>query len=123
MKFRLLLTASAFVLVLAATSTPASAAKKFENLKVLKDNGKDLEKGMKNMSKGLGVKCTACHVKGDFASDEVKAKDATRKFFTATVGKKDGRDAALKELLGVLKVDKLKKADKFWAGVDKLAKK
>ena len=101
----------------------ASAGEKFENLKVLKDTGKDLEKGMKNLSKGLGVKCTACHVKGDFDSDKVPTKDATRKFFTAAVGAEKPDEAALKELLSALKLEKLKKAEKFWKGVKKLEKK
>lgn len=124
MKFRLLLAASALAFTFtAAGSSPAFAKKKFENLKVLQDTGKDLEKGMKSLSKGLGVKCTECHEKGDFASDSVKSKDAARTFLTATVGKKDGRDAALAELLKALSVDKVKDAKKVWEGVDMLKKK
>ena len=103
----------------------ASAHDKFENLKILKDNGKDLEKGMKGISKGLGVKCKACHVKGEFQSDKVPAKNKTREFFKAAVGEKDEakKKAALDMLLKVMKKDKLKKPDKFWKGMGKFQKK
>ena len=54
---RLSLFASAFVLALGVSAaTTAHADENFKNLKVLKNNGKDLEKGMKAISKGLGVK-------------------------------------------------------------------
>ncbi len=106
-------------------STSASAHEKFKNLKVLKDNGKDLEKGMKNLTKGLGVKCKACHVKGEFESDKLPTKEATRTFLKAVVGEADQgkKDAALAKLLKEMKVEKLKKADKFWKGVAKFQKK
>lgn len=125
MKLRSFLTATAlagaFVLGSASTS---SAHEDFKNLEVLKDTGKDLEKGMKNLSKGLGVKCTACHVKGEFSSDDVAAKNVTREFFKKAIGaKKEAKQEALKPLLKALKLDKLKSADKFWKGVDKLEKK
>ncbi len=120
MRLRTILSLTAFAVALQlGGATDAFAHDKFENLKVLADNGKDLEKGMKNLSKGLGVKCTACHIKGEFESDKVEAKNVTREFFKATVGKKDGRDKALTPLLKALKLEKLKKAEKFWKGVDK----
>ena len=104
----------------------ASAHEDFKNLKVL--NGADkkaLEKGMKTMTKGLGVKCDACHVKGEFDSDKVEAKLVARNFFTATVGEKDQakRDAALAEVLKALKVEKAKDPKAVWAGVDTFKKK
>ena len=99
----------------------ASADKPPKNLKVLKSDtdGKLLEKSMKELSKGLGVKCVACHVKGKFDSDEVKAKDATRQFFTAALGEADAakKEAALKALLPALKLEAAKDAPGIWAGL------
>jgi len=40
----------------------------------------------KQVSRGLGVKCEACHVKGDFASDTNKKKLAARKMIALTDG-------------------------------------
>jgi hypothetical protein len=104
----------------------AEAHEEFKNLKVLDGaDKKGLEAGMKTLSKGLGVKCNACHVKGEFDSDKIEAKVAARKFLTSTVGEKDTakRDAALAELLGAMKMEKAKDAKSVWAGVDGFKKK
>lgn len=122
---RLSLFASAFVLALGVSAaTSAHADEDFKNLKVLKNNGKDLEKGMKAISKGLGVKCTACHVKGEFDSDKVPAKDKTRAFFTAVVGEKDQakKDAAAAELIKNVEGAAIKDAKAIWEGVALLQK-
>jgi hypothetical protein len=99
----------------------ASADKAPKNLKVLKTDTdkKVLEKSMKELSKGLGVKCIACHIKGKFDSDEVKAKDATRDFFTVAIGQADAakKDAALKALLPALKLEAAKDAALVWNGL------
>lgn len=104
----------------AATVRADADDEKPKNLKVLKDPGKSLGKGMKELSKGLGVKCEACHVKGKFDSDDVAAKLEARKFLAATVGEadKEKRAAALKALLPSLKLDKAADEAKVWAGVD-----
>ena len=104
----------------------ADAHEKFKNLKVLDGSDKKgLEKGMKALSKGLGVKCNACHVKGEFESDKVAAKGAARTFMKAVVGEKDEKKkgAALAELLKAMKMDKAKKPDQVWAGIGKFKKK
>jgi hypothetical protein len=94
-----------------------------ENLKVITE--KDLKAGMKLFNKGLGVKCEACHVKGDFDSDKKPEKEAGRTFLTAAVGEKDAtkRSAALKTLLEALKLKEAKNADDLWKGVDMFQKK
>lgn len=114
--------ALATFLVAFATSAEAAGHK---NLKVIKDNGKILKKGMKNLTKGLGVRCKACHVKGKWASDEVAAKEKTRAFLRATVGVSDvaQKEQALDELLKVLKIDKAKNATRVWKGVSMFEKK
>lgn len=113
------------LLVQVGYSANASAHEKFENLQVLDgSNKKSVEKGMKSFSKGLGVKCNACHVKGDFDSDKVPAKADARKFLKAVVGQKDEakRKAALADLLKVLKLEKPKAEAKIWKGIDRFKK-
>ena len=109
----------------AATTASAHGDEKHKKLEILKDNGKAFEKGMKEFSKGLGVKCSACHVKGDFASNDVAAKKDGRTFFAAVVGEKDQakKDAALATLLTAMKIEKAKKPASIWAGVAKFEKK
>lgn len=72
-----------------ADAGPATAEEMPKNLKVLpktwtKAKVNDYMK--KTVSRGLGVKCDACHVKGDYASDEVKDKLAARKMIALTDG-------------------------------------
>ncbi|MBL4633054.1 MAG: c-type cytochrome [Kofleriaceae bacterium] len=56
------------------------------NIKALpkKWSDKQVKRYMVGISKGLGVKCSHCHVKGDFASDKIEAKLAARKMITMT---------------------------------------
>lgn len=114
--------AGAFTL---GTVGAARAHEKFQNLKVLEDNGKQLEAGMKALSKGLGVKCNACHEKGKFESDSVATKGDARTFLTAVVGEADQakKDAALKVMLTALKLEAAKEPAEVWNGVGMLAKK
>jgi hypothetical protein len=94
-----------------------------KNLKVITETG--LKGGMKLFNKGLGVKCEACHVKGEFDSDKKAEKEAGRTFLTAVVGEKDAakRSAALKTLLEALKLKEAKNADDVWKGIDMFQKK
>jgi len=45
---------------------------------------KKLKKYMVGISKGLGVKCAYCHVKGDNASDKIKRKQEARQMIAMT---------------------------------------
>ena len=114
----------AAAMTIAAVGNASAGDEKHKNLKVLKDTGKDLESAMKLFSKGLGVKCNACHVKGEFDSDKVAEKEVARKFLAAVVGEKDAakRNEALKPLLDALKLKEPKSADDLWKGVDGLQK-
>ena len=96
--------------------------KGFKNLTVLKDNGKTLKKGMKAMTKGLGVKCTACHIKGKWHKDDVEAKEEARQFFKVVVGAQKN-EAALKALVRVLKRDSVKNPALLWEGISMLERK
>jgi hypothetical protein len=94
-------------------------------MKVLEHPGPRLKKSMKDFSKGLGVKCTSCHIKKEWDSEEKAMKDKTRPFFRATVGETDPakREAALEELLELLELDAPRDAEKLWEGVDAMKKK
>lgn len=95
-----------------------------ENMKVLEES-KGLKKAMKDFSKGVGVKCTSCHVKKDWDSEEKPMKDKSRAFFRAVVGEKDQakRDAALADLLKMLEKGEAKDPALVWKGVDKMKRK
>lgn len=124
-RLRLLALVAAAAIGSAAAAADARADDAPKNLKVLaKDQGKTLGNGMKALSKGLGVECKACHVKGKFDSDEIPAKEAARTFFGATVGQPDKarREEALKTLLAAMKIEKAKDEKKVWEGVDLLKK-
>jgi hypothetical protein len=127
MKLSRILTALSGVAVMAMCAMGTASAhgdEKHTNLKIIKDSGKQIDVGMKAFSKGLGVKCNACHAKGDFAADSVGEKEAGRKFFTAVVGEKDAakRAEALKPLLDALKLKEPKDAAELWKGVESFQK-
>jgi photosynthetic reaction center cytochrome c subunit len=69
-----------------AQEPPAGAAKKggppqpHKNLKILKDE--EVGPAMKAFTVALGVKCTECHVQGNFASDDNPKKDVARTMIT-----------------------------------------
>ena len=71
----------------AALIAPSPAHPEGErNLKVLPADisRDDLKAQMKQISKDLGVKCSFCHVKDDFASDDNKHKRIARKMMKMT---------------------------------------
>lgn len=105
--------------LLVALPLQAHGPEGHKNLKVLADDHKAIDRGMKAMAKGLGVKCTACHVKGKFDKDDVPAKAAGRKFLTVVVGEPDKvkRSEALRVLLDALKLEKPHDEEKIWEAV------
>jgi hypothetical protein len=71
----------------AKEAPPSGGDGKPSNLKVLSrrwsmDKVNDYMK--KTVSRGLGVKCDHCHEKGDFASDDIKAKAQARAMIQMT---------------------------------------
>ena len=67
----------------------AAADAKPKNLKVLPKTwttAKVNDYMKKQVARGTGMKCEACHVKGDFASDDNKDKLAARKMIALTDG-------------------------------------
>jgi photosynthetic reaction center cytochrome c subunit len=55
-----------------------------KNLKVLKPE--ELREAMNMARSGLGVRCTYCHVRGDFASDSIDKKVVARTMFQMVAG-------------------------------------
>jgi hypothetical protein len=90
-----------------------------KNLLVVEADHKALDRGMKSLAKGLGVKCTACHVKGKFDSDDVAAKRDAREFFRAVLDESDQakKKAALETLLRALKLEAVKDETALWKAV------
>jgi len=124
MKFRVALSALSLATV-AAVAAPA-VAHEIKNLKVISKDTKekDLEKAMKDFTKGLGVKCEACHVKGKFDSDDVKAKISSREFLDKVIGNKDEavRKAALADMLKAMDLKAVKDEALIWKGIDAFKK-
>lgn len=102
----------------------AWANRKHSNLKVLKPTRGALKRAMKSLSRGLGVKCTKCHVKKDFESEANALKDKTRFFFRQTVDSPDvsKRKMALEKLLKVMELDSVNDEAKVWLGIEGLEK-
>jgi hypothetical protein len=114
--------------VAAPVAALAHGAKGHRNLEVIAeghDDHKAVDKGMKQLSKGLGVKCTTCHVKGKYERDDLPAKLAAREFLDATIDQRDAekRQTALAELLSALKLEKPKNEARIWTAVDSWQKR
>jgi photosynthetic reaction center cytochrome c subunit len=57
-----------------------------ENIKVLAGwDGGQVRDEMRRMSEAIGVKCDHCHVQGNFASDEKRAKHTGRRMLELTM--------------------------------------
>lgn len=70
----------AVLIVPTQRSDGAEQASKLKNIQVLTDlTDREIGQLMQQWARQLGVKCTECHVQGDFASDENKHKPIARK--------------------------------------------
>ncbi len=78
---------AAFILIAMAFTAPAPPEVRYKNLKVLskKTTKAELDSVMKSFTLSLGVKCGACHVRGndaqknwDFANDSLENKNIAR---------------------------------------------
>ena len=57
-----------------------------ENIKVLTGwTGAEVRDEMRRMGEAIGVKCDHCHVQGNFASDEKRAKHTARRMLQLTL--------------------------------------
>ncbi len=78
-----------FVATLCATpaaAQPARPARPLENIKVLTGwTSAEVRDEMQRMSDAIGVRCVHCHVQGNFASDEKRAKHTARRMLTLTL--------------------------------------
>ena len=58
-----------------ALAQPPRQGPRLENIKILAGwTGTEVRDEMRRMSEAVGVKCDHCHVQGNFASDEKRAK-------------------------------------------------
>ena len=77
------------VLVVGAVPASAQPPRKLpplENIKVLTGwDGAQVREEMRRMSDAIGVKCDHCHVQGNFASDEKRAKHTGRRMLEMTL--------------------------------------
>lgn len=98
-----------------------------KNLRVIRtQDTKKLSHGMNALAEGLGVKCNACHVKGDYASDEKEAKRVARIFLRESIARRRPATGthALYDLLsavGQTEIDdpeELGEAVALWSGDD-----
>jgi hypothetical protein len=120
MKLKITIFSFAAIMAFAVTSpSKADAGKKLKNLKVLSPKlGKKVGKGMKHLTKGLGVKCVACHVKGKMEKDDVAAKEQSRTFIKVVLEHPEKRQEALKTLMKEMKLEKVKNEAKIWKAFD-----
>lgn len=115
-------TALAIIFTLCPPQTPTAEAhggEKHTNLKIVPDAGKAIGRGMKRLSKGLGVKCTKCHIKGKLDSDDLAAKISTRRFLQTVWNETDEqkRAEALDALLASLEVGEARHVSEIWAAI------
>jgi photosynthetic reaction center cytochrome c subunit len=69
-----------------AVAQPARPARPLDNIKVLAGwSGGEVRDEMRRMSDAIGVKCDHCHVQGNFASDEKRAKHTGRRMLQLTM--------------------------------------
>jgi len=69
-----------------AAAQPARPARAPENLKVLVGwSGAEVREEMRRMGDAIGVTCDHCHVQGNFASDEKRAKHTARRMLQLTL--------------------------------------
>ena len=69
-----------------AAAQPARPARPLENVKVLSGwTSTEVRDEMTRISGALGVKCDHCHVQGNFASDEKRAKLRGRRMLQLTL--------------------------------------
>ena len=83
---RALVTILAVLWAVPTTAQPPRQPRPLENIKVLSGwTGTEVREEMRRMSEALGVKCEHCHVQGNFASDEKRAKHTGRRMLQLTI--------------------------------------
>ncbi len=69
-----------------AQAQPPRKLPPLENIRVLKGwDGTQVREEMRRMADAIGVKCDHCHVQGNFASDEKRAKHTGRRMLELTM--------------------------------------
>jgi photosynthetic reaction center cytochrome c subunit len=82
----LALAAAALLAVTSAAAQTARPLPPLENVRVLTGwDAAQVRDEMRRMAEAVGVKCDHCHVQGNFASDEKRAKHTGRRMLELTV--------------------------------------
>jgi photosynthetic reaction center cytochrome c subunit len=69
-----------------SSAQPPRKLPPLENIKVLTGwDGTQVRDEMRRMAEAIGVKCDHCHVQGNFASDEKRAKHTGRRMLEMTL--------------------------------------
>lgn len=83
---RVLVPILAVLWAMPAGAQPPRQPRPLENIKVLSGwTGTEVREEMRRISEALGVKCEHCHVQGNFASDEKRAKHTGRRMLQLTI--------------------------------------
>ncbi len=91
-----------------ADAQPPKRARPLENIKTLQGwNGDEVRAEMRLMAEALGVKCEHCHVQGNFASDEKRAKHTGRRMLEMTVALNTGSFAGQPPEVGQSKLGRV----------------
>jgi hypothetical protein len=95
--------------------------KQVKNVRVLPQrDARKIGKGMTAFAKAFDVKCEACHVKEDYASDEKPAKRSARAFLLESMrAQKPALSAeSLRELLSALGVGEVDDLDELTEAIE-----
>ena len=83
---RLLVSVLAVLCAAPAAAQPSRPPRPLENIKVLTGwTSVEVRDEMRRMGEAIGVKCDHCHVQGNFASDEKRAKHTARRMLQLTL--------------------------------------
>lgn len=83
---RLLVSVLTVLCAAPAAAQPSRPPRPLENVKVLTGwTSVEVRDEMRRMGDAIGVKCDHCHVQGNFASDEKRAKHTARRMLQLTM--------------------------------------
>ena len=83
---RVLLCVLTVMCAVPAAAQSSRPARPLENIKVLTGwTSAEVRDEMRRMGEAIGVKCDLCHVQGNFASDEKRAKHTARRMLQLTM--------------------------------------
>ena len=104
----LTIAAAGLLLGTAAGAQPPAKPRPLENIRTLKGwTGDEVRAEMRLISEALGVKCDYCHVQGNFAGDEKRAKHTARRMLELTMALNADYFAAAPPAAGTAKLGRV----------------